>query len=445
MATKTVQTEITLRRPWEPTQKDFVESQAKRILVKGGRRGGKTVGTATRAVKRFLEGRRQLYAVPTELQLDAFWYEVKRALQPAVDRGIFRKNESLHLIEKPGTQQRLRAKTAWNADTLRGDYADDLYLDEWQLMNEDAWEVVGAPMLLDNGGDAVFLYTPPSVRSAGVTKAHDPRHATKLWTRITEDIGRALENGEVPRWARFHFTSHDNPHISQEALSEIASDMSFEAMRREIMAEDEDDSESARLVYRAFQDQQVIPPFVIPGQWPRYVGHDFGGANPAALWFAQDPATGYFYAYREYFPGKGLSTYQHVQAFKEWASGVTVLKRVGGSHQEDEIRQGYTAQGWPISEPKILNVNARIDRVRAIMEKNQLFVFNTLLRFREEVATYLWKVDMDGRITDDLQNKSAFHLMDAMAYVLSDFTPELVEGMETIVRAPRSWSGARAY
>jgi hypothetical protein len=113
---------------------------------------------ATRvAVKNFLAKRRVLYAVPTQDQVDRFWSGVKGALQPAIDAGIIYKNETRHVVEFSGTEARIRAKTAWDADSLRGDYADLLILDEFQLMNEDAWEVVGAPMLLDNNGDVYFI------------------------------------------------------------------------------------------------------------------------------------------------------------------------------------------------------------------------------------------------------------------------------------------------
>jgi phage terminase large subunit-like protein len=144
---------------------------------------------------------------------------------------VLTKNETLHVIERPGTEQRIRAKTAWNADTLRGDYADLLIFDEWQLMDEDAWETVGLPMLLDNNGDAVFIYTPPSLRSRSTSKARDPRHAGKMFAfAMTSE-----------RWATFHFRSSDNPHISGEALKEIASDMTNLAYRQEILAEDIDE------------------------------------------------------------------------------------------------------------------------------------------------------------------------------------------------------------
>jgi hypothetical protein len=154
-----------------------------------------------------------------------------------IEVGIFHKDESAHFIEIEGTEQRIRAKTAWNADTLRGDYADVLILDEWQLMNEEAWDRVGAPMLLDNDGDAVFIYTPPSLQSRSVSKARDPQHAAKLFKRAALDTSG--------RWATFHFRSADNPYISQDALAEISKDMTSLAYRQEILAEDVDEAPGA--------------------------------------------------------------------------------------------------------------------------------------------------------------------------------------------------------
>lgn len=227
--------EVTVHLP-KPHEKqaEFVHSEAKRIVVRAGRRGGKTVGVAIRAVERFLAGRRVLYAAPTQEQIQRFWVTVTRALQETIDAGVFVKNETYHTIELAGTEQRIRAKTAWNADTLRGDYADDLILDEWQLMNEDAWGVVGAPMLLDNNGDATFIYTPPSLHSRSTSKATDPQHAAKLFKKAKADTSG--------RWQTFHFTSHDNPHISAEAISELAGDMTAIAYRMEINAEDVDEA-----------------------------------------------------------------------------------------------------------------------------------------------------------------------------------------------------------
>lgn len=249
MATAT-EYRVVLRKP-HAEQRRFIDSTAKRKVIRAGRRGGKTCGIAILAVKEFLAGRRVLYATPTQEQVGAFWYEVKTALAEPIDAGVFRANESAHTIYLPRSKQRIRAKTAWNADTLRGDYADVLILDEFQLMSEDAWEVVGAPMLMDNDGDAVFIYTPPSLRSRSASKATDKRHAAKLFKKAKADT--------TGRWATFHFASKSNPHISRDALAEIAQDMTAIAYRQEIEAEDIEDAPGALWKRDMFKRVDVLP------------------------------------------------------------------------------------------------------------------------------------------------------------------------------------------
>ena len=399
-------------------QDKFIISTAKRKVIRAGRRSGKTVGVSILAIDAFLDGRRVLYSAPTGEQTDAFWYEIVRALRPLIDTPLYKKDETERYIEKVGTQNRLKAKTSWNANTLRGDYADLLILDEWQLMAEDTWEDVGAPMLLDNNGDAVFVYTPPSLKSSGISKAIDPRHAAKMY--------RTAQNDKSGRWATFHFTSHDNPYLSLDALKEITQDMSKDSYYKEILAQD-DDLQVSYLVYGAFEERvNKINPFPIPLNWLIYSGHDFGGANPAALFIAQDPGTGLFYAFREYLPGAGKSTAQNVEVFKEITKGYIVVKRVGGAHQEDEIRQGYTAHGWVITEPLIHSVSAQVDRVKGIIEQKKLFVFNTLCHYLEELNSCLWKLDETGKPTNEIKDEKKYHLCACARYLFSDFRPDTV-------------------
>jgi len=230
--------EMTVRLP-KPhcKQIEFLRSTAKRKVIRAGRRGGKTYGVSIYAVEKFLDGKRVLYATPTQEQVDRFWYLVCEALREPIEAGIFYKNETKHLIELAGTEQRIRAKTAWNADTLRGDFADELILDEFQLMNEDTWGVVGAPMLMDNNGNAIFIYTPPSLQSRSVTKANDPQHAAKLFKKAAADT--------TGRWQAFHFSTYDNPYIDKTVIDDLANDMSSIAYRMEIMAEDIDEAPGA--------------------------------------------------------------------------------------------------------------------------------------------------------------------------------------------------------
>jgi hypothetical protein len=248
MKMKAIEYNISLRRP-HAIQKQIRDSTAKRKIVRAGRRGGKTVIAATICVDKFIQGYRPLYAAPTSEQLDTWWFEVKRALSELIDASVYKKNETEHTIEKVGTKNRIKGKTAWDANMLRGDYADYLVLDEFQLMNEATWETVGAPMLLDNDGDAMFIYTPFALHSKSLTKALDPLYAAKLFKKAEEDTSG--------RWATFHFKSHDNPHISTSALEEITKDMSAISYRQEILAEDVDEAPGALWTHKLIDSARV--------------------------------------------------------------------------------------------------------------------------------------------------------------------------------------------
>jgi hypothetical protein len=203
--------------PAHPQQDAFIRSPAKRKVIVAGRRGGKTTGTSMLAADRVLDGRRILQAAPTHDQTEAFWAACKHYFQEPISAGVIRKNETDRLLEFPNGG-RIRTKTAWDADSLRGDYADLLILEEFSLMEPSAWGEVGAPMLLDNDGDAVFIFTPKR-----------RNHAHTMYQQAVQD--------QSGRWAAFHFTSLDNPHLSREALAEITKDMTAEAYRQEILAE----------------------------------------------------------------------------------------------------------------------------------------------------------------------------------------------------------------
>jgi hypothetical protein len=211
--------ELTIRLPKPHTKQAAIRaSKAKRRVCCFGRRFGKTHLFAIVAVEGMLKGRRVLEAAPTADQTNAFWDACVGACAPAIAAGLIRKNETERTLETTWNTGRLRAKTAWNADGLRGDYADLLLLDEYALMDESAWSAVGAPMLLDNDGDAMFAFTP-----------NRKNHAYLLHQKaLADDSGR---------WAVFSGTSMDNPHLSTQALADITSDMSEDMYRQEILAE----------------------------------------------------------------------------------------------------------------------------------------------------------------------------------------------------------------
>jgi hypothetical protein len=199
-----------------PMQQTIKDHHAKRVVINAGRRSGKTTLAAIVAVEKAREGRRVLLSSTTQEQADSFWDKCKDWLAADISRGRITKNETRRILGFPGGG-RIKVKTAWDADSLRGDHADFLVLDECALLAPDAWDKVGAPMLLDNDGDAWFISTP----------------RRRNW--FFHLYQRAVADGE--RWAAWHFTSFDNPHLSEAGLAEIAGDLTDEAYRQEIMAE----------------------------------------------------------------------------------------------------------------------------------------------------------------------------------------------------------------
>lgn len=374
-----------------PKQMAFLRCGKKRIVVKAGRRGGKTIGVSVLAVEKFLLGKRVLYAAPTQEQIDRFWETVKRALREPIEAGVFYKNETRHIIELVGSDQRIRAKTAWSADTLRGDYADVLILDEYQLMNEDAWEVVGAPMLLDNNGDAVFVYTPPSFRTAGTSKAKNKKHATAMFNRAKSDTSG--------RWQAFHFSSHDNPHISQEALSELTSDMTALAFRQEILAEDIDEIPGA-LWTRAMLDStrlSAIPDLdrIVVGVDPK---SESGANSECGIVVAGAVYTG---------TGKGRTCQvyilddmsingtpeqwgaQVVAAYNKWEADRIVAETNNGGEMVRSVLN-VVEGGLPIHEVKASRGKAtRAEPVAALYERSKAHHVGTFTELEDQLCSWV--------------------------------------------------------
>ena len=61
----------------------------------------------------------------------------------------------------------------------------------------------------------------------------------------------------------------------------------------------------AGMIYADFTDDNLVDPFPLPVEWPRYVGIDFGAVNTAVLWIAEDVDRAAYYVYREYMAEYG--------------------------------------------------------------------------------------------------------------------------------------------
>lgn len=330
----------------------------------------------------FLEGKRVLYGVPTQDQADKFWYELTSTFAVAIARGLYKKNETRRYIEKVGSENRIRCKTAYNSDSLRGDYADLLILDEYQLMHESAWEQVGAPMLLDNDGNAVFIYTPPSRRTRHLSRADDPRHASKLYARAEAD--------PTGRWAAFHFTSRDNPHISQQAVAELAADMTHLSMRQEIDAEELDDVPGALWTRATLEATRVSRP---PDLTRIVVGVDPSGSargDACGIVVAGRGVDGHGYVLDDASIQASPSGWAHqaVAAFHRHGAGIMVAEaNFGGEMVSTTIG---TVEGAPFV--RLVNASrgklVRADPIAAVFEQQRGHIVGSFAPLEDELCLY---------------------------------------------------------
>ncbi len=216
------------------------------------------------------------------------------------------------------------------------------------------------------------------------------------------------------------FDSIENPSFPREEYERMKATMpswKFDLFHRGRF------SRPAGMIYNSFDSStQVIKPFDIPNNWPRYVGHDFGPTNTVALWAAMNPATSELFIYREYVMG-GLSTFEHVTNWIELSQGERIDSRYGGSSTEDGWRGDFTQAGWRIDKPLISSVEAGIQKVYGYEKLGKKKVFSTCVNYISEKQSYSRELDDMYNPTDKIENKSIYHLMDAERYLVSQFNP----------------------
>jgi hypothetical protein len=290
----------------------------------------------------------------------------------------------------------------------------------------------GAPVKgfwLDEGGQMSLLAHETALQRCSMLQGQELITTTpyNLGWLLTEIVNKRGHGVAVEQWS-----SIDRPGYPRE---------SYEFMRQHLpawrfrMLYDAQFERPAGMIYGAFNESVcVIDRIPIPSNWLIYVGHDFGPDNPAAIFTAQDPATGQFYHFAEYLPGPGVSVHERVEAWKKITAGYNVIKRVGGAPAEEETRQAYNAHGWIITAPKIKHVEPQIEKVVGMHQLNKVFVFRDLVHYLDEKRTFSRKLDAAGLVTQEIDNEARFHLMATERYLLSDFTPE------TVTAGPRSRS-----
>jgi hypothetical protein len=98
---------------------------------------------------------------------------------------------------------------------------------------------------------------------------------------------------------------------------------------------------------------------------------DFGGANTALLWLAEEPGTGRLFVWEESLSG-GKSTRQHVAEALEKAAGRNLVAAWGGAPGEEQQRWDWAAEGLEVLRPPVGDVEAGINRVTELLKAKRV-------------------------------------------------------------------------
>lgn len=225
--------------------------------------------------------------------------------------------------------------------------------------------------------------------------------------------GKFPEDGVNPE-APFRFVTQvdwdEVPHLNDEQKKEmLASYRPHERLARSKGIP----SLGSGAIYPYIEDEITVPPFEIPGWWPRAYGLDVGWNRTAAIWAAKDPDSRRIYLYSEHYEGQAAPAV-HASAIKgrgKWIWGA-IDPRSDMRSQSDGTRiiDLYEQEDLNLM-PADNSVEAGIFKIQQLFESGQLKVFNTLRNWLSEYRIY--RRDEDGKII-----KKNDHLMDAMRYLM---------------------------
>jgi phage terminase large subunit-like protein len=224
------------------------------------------------------------------------------------------------------------------------------------------------------------------------------------------------------RWAAFHFTSHDNPHISTTALQEITQDMSSLSYRQEILAEDVEEVPGAMWTRQLLEATRVN---VLPDMARVVIGVDPpGGATECGIVAAGKNSDGHFYIIAD---GTLKASPQ------QWAERVfQLIDRNRGDCVVGEANYGgdmvqatimAAAQGRAIRYKPVQATRGkavRAEPVVALFEQGKAHIVGELAHLEEELCTWV-----PG------ESKQSPNRLDAMVWAMTELMgapvhPEIV-------------------
>jgi phage terminase large subunit-like protein len=205
----------------------------------------------------------------------------------------------------------------------------------------------------------------------------------------------------------------DNPYLSPEERASLIK--AFASRPHELEARMKGvPSLGSGMIYPVTEESIICEPFDIPDHWKRCFGMDFGWTNPtAAVWLAQNPDTGVWYAYSDYAQSE-LSTQSHannILARGIWIPGVCdPAGQAVGQADGSALIEKYASHGLRL-DPADNSVESGIQTVLELFQNGLLKIFKTCEGLLSERRMY--SRDEKGRVI-----KKNDHRLDGLRYAV---------------------------
>ena len=283
-------------------------------------------------------------------------------------------------------------------DNLRGPGLDFMGVDEAQDLRPDVWKTVLSPMLMGRNGKALLIGTKKN----------------RNWFR---DEWKRVNAREVPQSDAFYFPCTANTFITPDEWAMEKKRQSPTVWANEFISDPmTTDANDESRKYAEFDPKlHVVQPFVIPKEWHKYRGADWGMDHPTAcVWAARDPITGSVYIYDEY-RRNGLSASIQAKVILQKTGNVEITASVLDPQCWRNESDGLSIAHKFRKEGLIFQPGNKEDKsgsgastVKAYLKpsegaKPKLFIFATCSLLIAEMESLQWSDKVDEDLSDSLR------------------------------------------
>ncbi len=232
----------------------------------------------------------------------------------------------------------------------------------------------------------------------------------------------------------------DNPILTKEFIESIKGDNPEWKIRRDVYG---DFSDKNRLIFGDLLNN-IVEPFPIPHNWPRYLAVDPGIQDKfAGLWAAIDPVHRIVYFYEEFYEDNVLiNEVVDIIRQKESQTGTTnrnmMIRLIDPKAKARQFsKEEYTTVQSLLEEygidfelaRKSGDKKADILAAQTMVAKGDIKVFSSLVNFRWELAQYAWGISKDESSFEEKVPTKFDHLIDCLRYLIMEW-PQLLSQLD---------------